>query len=478
VATRLLPAVVLWLLLAAPAVAVDPAEATPRSPELERIQARTRQTRSETARTLAAIGRAQMKDGLFDEAARSFARVSELDPAFPDIELSLGTALFRAGRYLPARDALLRFREQKPESLDALLLLSLARIELGELEVAAAELEQVAAGRGQLQSLALVQLGRVRELLNDPEGARSALRRAIDASPSGPTAAQARSLLNRLERRAVDSRRYRLSASVAGLYDDNVVEPEIDASTGSTDGAAEFEASGSYRIIEYRESEVDVGYDLFQSVYGDQSNFDLQTHTFSLLASRPFANFDVSLGYNYTLATLGGNRLLDSQELSPTVEFLPQSWWYALASPRVVFKNFDDDDRDAFQVSPRVLNFFFLPKSAGYLLLGLGYEYEDADARRFDYHGVRLRTGAHGSVQHLFDVDLRYRFRLRDYTGETPSIGKKRLDKVHTAGVRLSRELGLGFEVQLEYEHERSDSNLPSSDYNQNHLRLRVRWVL
>jgi tetratricopeptide (TPR) repeat protein len=473
-ATRLLPAVLLGVLLATPVAADE----TPSNPELERIQARIQETRADTARALAAVGRAQMKDGLYDEAVRSFTRVSELAPDFPDIELSLGTAFFRAGRHLEARDALLRFREQKPENLDALLLLALARIELGELEAAARELEQVAVGRGPLQSLALVQLGRVRELLDDPEGARSALRRAIDASPAGPSAAQARNLLNRLDRRVEESRRYRLSASVAGLYDDNVVTPEIDASTGSEDGAAEFEASASYRIIDYRETEVDVGYDLFQSVYGDHSDFDLQTHTFSMLASRPFASFDASLGYGFTLATLGGDRLLDSHEVSPTLEFLPMPWWYAIVSPRVAWKDFDDNDRDAYQVAPRVLNFFFLPESAGYLLLGLGYEYENADARRFDYHGMRLRAGIHAPVQELFDVDLRYRFRLRDYTGETASIGKERLDKIHTAGVRLSRELGLGFEVQLEYEYENSDSNLSTADYDQNHVRLRFRWVL
>ena len=91
---------------------------------------------------------------------------------------------------------------------------------------------------------------------------------------------------------------------------------------------------------------------------------------------------------------------------------------------------------------------------------------------------MRLRTGIHAPVLDLFEVDLRYRFRLRDYTQETPSIGKQRLDKIHTAGARLTRELGLGFEVQLEYEYENSDSNLPSADYDQNHLRLRFRWVL
>lgn len=419
-----------------------------------------------------------MKDGHYDDAAKAFARVRELAPDFPDIQLSLGAALFRAGRYEEARDALQGFHEREPDNLDALLLLALAQIEFGELEAAASNLEQVAVGRGPLQSLSLIHLGRVRELLDDPEGARSALRRAIDASPSGPSAAQARNFLNRLDRNAKGSRRYRLSASVAGLYDDNVVTPEIDASTGSTDGAAEFEASGSYRIVDYRKTEVDVGYDLFQSVYGDHSDFDLQTHTFSLLASQAFPDFDASLGYGYTLATLGGDRLLDSHELAPTVEFLPQSWWYAIASPRIAWKDFDDDDRDAFQVSPRVLNFFFLPESASYLLLGLGYEYEDADAGRFDYHGMRVRSGIHAPVMDLFDVDVRYRFRLRDYTNETPSIGEERLDKVHTVGARLTRELGMGFEVQLEYEYENADSNLPSSDYDQNHLRLRFRWVM
>ena len=53
---------------------------------------------------------------------------------------------------------------------------------------------------------------------------------------------------------------------------------------------------GLLRLLSIRlraeQYEVEAGYDLFQSVYGDHSNFDLQTHNFSLYGARAFADFE------------------------------------------------------------------------------------------------------------------------------------------------------------------------------------------
>jgi hypothetical protein len=204
----------------------------------------------------------------------------------------------------------------------------------------------------------------------------------------------------------------------------------------------------------------------------------LQLHTFSVNNSSSFENFDVSLGYAYTLARLGAEPLLGTHSLSPTFQFLAQPWWYVYLNPRVAWKDFEDNDRDAFGASASALNFFFLPKQIGHVQLNLGYDFEDADAPRFDHHAFRTRVSIHIPVLDLFDFDVHYRYRVRDYTNRTPLIDKERLDRTHTTGVRLTRDLGRGFKLRIEYEHENSGSNLPSGDFTQNHVRAGVRWAM
>jgi len=311
----------------------------------------------------------------------------------------------------------------------------------------------------------------------DPKAARTTLQKTIDSAPDEPTAKQARDMLDLVERRMRAARPYRISVSVAGLYDDNVVIAEIDDTSGTKDGAAEFELSGGYKYKFDDESSVELGYDLFQSVYAESPSFDLQTHTLSLGGLRTLSAFESTASYAFTLANLDNDRLFDSHLFATSLAAFPLSSWYLLASPRVTLKEFDDEDRNALQGSVDVTNFYFFPEQAGRVSLTLGYDHENAKARRFDYNAFRLRVGFHLPLSDWFEFDARYKFRLRDYTGETPSISKQRLDKTHTASATVSRELGQGFEVLLSYEHEQAISNLGTADYVQNHVRLQFRWA-
>jgi hypothetical protein len=333
-----------------------------------------------------------------------------------------------------------------------------------------------------MAQIALYNLGVAHSRAGNARAAREALRRAIDVDPNAPTARHARGLLDRVEQTAVRQRPWRVSAFAGLLYDDNVLVTEADRVSDETDAAGVFELSGGYRLVDRELWQLEAGYDFYQSAYLDESDFNFQVHSASLRGSRAAGAFDATLGYRYTLSTLGGDRFLDIHELRPALELAPSMRWYVILGPALRLKEFDEEpDRDAFQASFGAENFFFFRQNRAWVQLGFALEHENADASRYDHDGIALRTGLHlpfrmFAAEH--ELDVVYRLRVRDYEGVTPSIARERDDRIHTARVRVSRRLSRSSEVRLEYEYENSDSNLPSADYRQNNILLSIGFEL
>lgn len=428
------------------------------------------------------VGQLHLRRDRHAEAIAALERARALAPELDGVDLSLGTAYFEAGRPEDAIVALGRAVERDPDGGAALLLLGLTELRLQRFAAAAGHFERAAEADPDLAQLALYNLGVARTQAGDGRGARDALRRAIDVSPGSPAARHARGLLDRIEQTTAQRRPWRLSAFAGLLYDDNVLTSEVDRVSEEEDAAGVFEVSAGYRLVERDAWHLETGYDFYQSAYLDESDFNLQVHSASLRGSRRTARFDATLDYRYTLSTLGGDRFLDIQEIRPALEFAPSPRWYAVVGPRIQLKAFEDDsDRDADQVSLGAENFFFFRQNRAWLQLGLAVESEDADASRFDWEGFAVGAGLHLPFrlrQADHELDLVYRLRFRDYDDVTPSIGRERDDRIHTARLRVSRRLSRSSELRLEYEYEDADSNLPSADYRQNNVLLSIGFEL
>lgn len=355
-------------------------------------------------------------------------------------------------------------------------------LERGEPREAALEFERAAETDPELAPLALYNAAVAYARAGDRKAAAERARQVLALDPHPLAARSARELLDRVE-----ARRWSLRGHLGLLWDDNVSQREADVSSGRSDGAGVVDLGGTYRLLEDSLVDLETAYDFSQTAYFQESDFDLQSHGFGLSASRGLGPVEGAFDYGYTLATLGGDWFLGFHEIAPSIGFAPARGWHAAAGPRLIVKSFDDSARDALQsgfafdgyVFPNLISERFPVGSYG--VLGLGFQHEDADAAEYDFLGLSLRTGLHlpfsiASVGH--ELDLSYRLRWQDYSHLTPSIGRKRLDEIHTTRLRLSRDLGETLKLRLEYRFVHSDSNLPAVDYDQNTLSLGLAFAL
>jgi tetratricopeptide (TPR) repeat protein len=416
----------------------------------------------------------------WQEALSAFESARALDPELPGLEREIGRAYFALEDYDRAGPFLRRVAERAPDD-DALALeLGLCELALGEHEAAAAAFER-AARNPDLAQVALYNLGVARARSGSREQARDAFERAVILDPPSPIARRAWSQVEALDRME-DERPWSLALGAGLAFDANVTRQEIDVETDEPDGAGRFELAGTYQLPTGDLPDVELGYDFDQVLYFDASDLDLQSHGLSAEVSERLGRFDTSLSYLFSLNLLGRERFLDFHDLRTTAGFAPNEHWYGTLSPAIQLKRFDDDSRrDADQVSLGTLQLFALGGWHRYLLLGVEGTLSDADGREFDLREVAAQTAVHVTLpmgEGQIPVDLRYRFRYRDYTNETPSIGTQRLDRSHSLRLRSEIPLAQRLSLRLDYEFESQDSNLGSADYTDNVLSAILRFQM
>lgn len=410
-------------------------------------------------------------------AVGEFERAAELAPQTRGLDRELGLARFDAGDFDGARVAIGRALASDPE--DALLHLRFGQCEMAleRPERAVPEFER-AARHPELREVAQSHLAAANEAVRARE-AGSVARAPYDSRPALPGAFE----------RAID-KPWRLTAGAGLLYDSNVRRPELDAESGEGDGAGQFDLGASYELPVRDWFDLQAGYDFYQSLYFEEDEFDLQSHTFRIASARQLgASSDASLAYLYSLNTLHGRHFLDYHEVRPAVGFSPTPWWYASAAPALRIKRFHgDSDRNAEQPVIGTMQLFALGSWERHLLLGIDGEFENADGRQFDYDGFTALAGLKlpiPIVERRWRLDLRYRYRHRDYADSSSTISTsrpfsvgKREDRIHSGRARLEIPIAPYFAFRVEYEYEDATSNLPSADYTAHTIGGSLRFEL
>lgn len=280
-----------------------------------------------------------------------------------------------------------------------------------------------------------------------------------------------------------DGKNWNLSGSFGLQYDDNVTVDQTDNSTNLSDEAAVIELSGLYRPAFGREVGLELGYDFSQSLYNEQTNFNLQSHNLSAYVERQFGETDASLNYIYARTLLGGHDFLSLHSLTPSLGRSLTDRWYA--NLRYAYYNKDfirdvDDRRDANTHSVTFDNFLFFMSGKAHVSLGYRIESENTRGPEFDYLGhffhIRLKSPIPADRLSRWNPrgELGFEYGIKDFDNVTPSIGTRRDDDRSTVTLNLIADLTDHAVIRLEYRYIDANSNLASADYTENIVTLKV----
>jgi tetratricopeptide (TPR) repeat protein len=419
------------------------------------------------------LGLVATQRGDQERAVAAYRRAAKLDPGLDGVHLSMGIAYYKMDLNELAINSFKRATGQDPGDASAPFFLGLSYQETGKYNEAIQWLEKAAALDPGYEQLAYYNIGVAQSRSGNTNAARQALRRAIATDPSSDTGREAQNYLASLEEGAVTpSKRWYLSANAGVEYDGNVTVSEVDNTTNLDDIAAVFDLSAAYQIYRTNTAEIELGYDFYQSLYNDLSDFDLQSHLFSAIASKEFGGIDGTLSYSYNYLRLGGKSFLETHSIMPSIGFSFVDNMYHTLSYNYKDKEFTENTgRNADVNAVGSDNYYFFEDGKSYAYLNLRLEDEDTIDPEFDYSGYYVTVGAK-SILPIFvinpEVRFTYQYYLRDYDNITASILEKREDKRNTFTLSINKQFNDIFNIKLNYQYIDADSNLSSSDYTEN----------
>lgn len=280
-----------------------------------------------------------------------------------------------------------------------------------------------------------------------------------------------------------DSKDWWLDLEGGVEFSDNVALEQSDANSTSGDVAAVFELDTGYKLVDEKNARVEVGYNFYQSIYQDLTEFNWQSHNPSLMGWIRHDGIRLGFEYAYTNSLLDDSFFLEQHMLSPTVSAFVSEDFYLTGYYRYQSKNYNeaDDARDAntHQTGADVFYYFDRPNK-GYFSVGAGFTSEDTQGDQFDYDGLMARA----SVQHPIQVFARkghvkftYAYQKREYDNDISLAGPgNREDDRHTLKLVTNVEIDDNLKAGVELRRVTRESNLAASDYEENIGAMSLRY--
>ena len=422
------------------------------------------------------LGLTAAKQGRHEQAVAALRRALSLNPNLPDATLALGMSYYHLGLDNLATTSFKEAAVKSDKPGTALFFLGLTYQKQGRHDEAIDAFQRALSADADYKQSAWYNIGLSRQAQGEEKLAAQAFENAKRINTDPELTRQAHEQLNGEKTPepapAYLKKPWLLSAHAGFEYDDNVTVSQIDTTTALSDYAAVFDVSGAYNLVDTKTNNLQVGYDFYQSVYGELSDFDLQSHRLSASGSHDIDAGTLGMDYGYTFATLGGENFFQTHSLMPTFGFSPLSAWYVNLLYNYTDKNFfTNDPRDAAQHAAGVDNYLFFADNKAFVYLGYRIEDENTAGSQFSYLGNYVTTKINSKFpQYLFkpEISVGYKYFIKDYDNITPSINEIRQDRRHAVGMSLDLHLTRVLNGRLEYQYIDAISNLPASDFKEN----------
>lgn len=259
--------------------------------------------------------------------------------------------------------------------------------------------------------------------------------------------------------------------AVGAEYDSNVSVEEVDRTSSESDHALILDLELEMQQQFGERTDLSLSYNLSQSKYDEFTQVDRQTHIIGAELAVDTGELNTGVSVYYIDARLDGDPFLELWRFSPSMSGFIARRWFARGAYVYSEKSIENrPGRDAQTNAGEADLYFFRRGLRSYFNLGYQFKHEDAQAARYDYrsHNLKLRYIHRVEIfSRLSKLELAWRFEDRDYSADTPSIGKERSDRKNRWKVDLEIPLTERAAIQLYGGYADNVSNLPAADYDQ-----------
>jgi Tfp pilus assembly protein PilF len=419
-------------------------------------------------------------------AVADLRAVLQARPDMDQAALELGVALVQVGSPAEAIPLLERGQRIPEAEAAASLFLGIAHLRLGDRRAARAQWQRALAHDPALAVPVYYYQGIADYQDSNWSGAERHFDAVAAESPDSEMGREAAALLRRL--RAGERPATELFAEAGFQYDSNVVLAPTDEAiataagiTRRADGSAFVSVGGNGVVWRGQRVQLSLGYDFYQSLYFNLTQFDLQDHRPTLQLVGAFGDARAGLLAYYDFYLLDTSRFLSAVTASPWLEVPSGNFGRTQFTFRLRWQDFlqqpFESQNSSIDYAPAIREIFALGAVGRYLLFGYQFDRNDpshAQGDRYGYDGNEVMTGLGWTFPYGFSSDLFYAYRHEDYDGASNG----RVDNEHDITAVVEYPISPHVSGLLGYFGTFNDSNDPDFNYNRNigSVSLRARF--
>jgi len=391
------------------------------------------------------VTRGRMKD--YGGAIADLGAALRRNPDLSEAWLEIGVAYVQSARYQEAIPWLQRAQGVEEFDGQASLFLGIAQLRLSRLPEARQSFERAAAaGEASWRVPATYYLGVIAFQEGRYDDAVLHFEEVARAQPGTDMAREASVFLAAIERRR---RPYLAYGRLGFEYDSNVaLAPDsqtVDTALGisdQADGRATIAAGGLYWLLKEDDARVSIGYDFFQGLQFELTDFNLMDNRFHLQGLKRWEIVEVggAAGYDYYIRD--GDSFLS--QVNATLYLTVRETEHAATTFLYRLRYNDYKEQPFGDLLSGVYNtggfrqFFYLGAPTRYILMGYQYENQgisnDAGAG-YAYGGNVIEAGFAWTFPWALDLQALYAYHRDDYAAASDG----RVDDEHRGLLLLSR---------------------------------------
>ena len=165
---------------------------------------------------------------------------------------------------------------------------------------------------------------------------------------------------------------------------------------------------------------------------------------------------------------------MHSVTVLPQYSFVINQNQFAQAFVRYQFKDFlkkainSDENRDSNDYAVGGSWFYLFAENKGFLNLRYEFNKENTDGKNWEYHGNKFSAGFLYPVMEKLKLNIGLEAYLQKYEETHTAFDKKRKDETYTFNTMLSYTIYEDIDIQAQYSHIKSNSNITVYDYDRN----------
>lgn len=422
------------------------------------------------------LGKAYMGSGLYQKALETFQHAKQLNPFLHEIENDIALVYFKLKQYNKAGKLFMDIIRKDPinENIEANYFAGLCLFYEKKYKPSITYLTVVSEKDNDLKENCLFHISICLYRLKQIDKAIQSFQHLASTASSQEIRKMSQKWLESIQQQK-NYKPYKLLAKISFQYDDNVglVAPYVKTSNDDDFSLAAY-LKGTYRFLRTQDYEIGAGYNHFQTMHQELTDYDITGSTIDLYGKYKYDQTIVGINYQPSYYWISHERFMVCHRFTPQLTWkVTQDYILRMSYTYANKHYYEEISQNGHSHILSFMNIFKIKPYHSNVYLAANAEENHAAGLDKQYKQLQGKLGIRISLPHNTQLMMNSLYQTRRHSRIDMALQKKRKDHLASLGFELSYPLkdnNLWAGIGYYYFH--NNSTMDYYDYRKNVISL------